>query len=122
MRQQTFDAASLSPEQQAKLARAIMQRQAALSLRITAVFSLVVFGLPLVNFLAPGLANAPIFGFSLTWLFLGILFYPLTWLLSAYFVRNSDRIEAECARLGEGIIPSPALSESELAARKEVGA
>ena len=122
MRQPSFDAASLPPEQQARLARALMQRQAALSLRVAAAFSLIVFGLPLVNFFAPGLANARVLGFSLTWLFLGILFFPITWLLSAYFVRNSDRIEAECARMGDGLVSSPALSESERAARKEAGA
>lgn len=83
--------------EKAPLARAVMQRQASLSIRVAAVFLLLIFGLPLVNWLMPGLAQTNIGGFSLTWLFLGILFYPITWLLSGYFIRESDRIEEKLA-------------------------
>lgn len=82
-------------EQQIALTRVVMARQAALSLRVAAVFLILIFGLPLVNWLLPDLAQTRVAGFTLTWLLLGILFYPLTWLLSGYFVRESDRIEAE---------------------------
>ena len=58
---------------------------------------LCVFGLPLVNFYLPELANRPVLGFTATWLFLGVLFFPITWLLSAYFVHHSNRIETEFA-------------------------
>lgn len=94
-----------APEQHARLAHLVMRRQAALSLRVAMVFIVLVFGLPLVNYYLPEIANAPVGGFTATWLFLGILFFPITWFLSAYFVRQSDRIEAECmdwrAVLGE---------------------
>jgi len=73
----------------------VMRRQALLSVRVAAVFLVLIFGLPLVNWLAPALAGTRVGGFTLTWLFLGVLFYPVTWLLSGYFVRASDRIEAE---------------------------
>ena len=79
----------------AELANTIMHRQAALSRRVAAVFLVIVFGLPLANFLWPEQANRPAFGFTATWLFLGVLFYPITWLLSWYFIRESDQIEAE---------------------------
>lgn len=87
----------LSSEEHARLAHAVMRRQSALSLRVAVVFVLVVFGLPLVNHFLPDLANAPVGGFTLTWLFLGVLFFPLTWLLSAYFIRESNRIEEQCS-------------------------
>jgi len=80
-----------------ELAHAVMRRQAALSLRVASVFLLMLFGLPLVNYYLPDLAATPVLGFTATWLFLGVLFYPITWLLSWHFVRESDRIEAECA-------------------------
>src|ERR1044071_5893019 len=86
----------LSEEDHANLARAVMKRQAALGLRVGAIFIVLVFGLPLVNFYLPGLANTPVLGFTATWFFLGILFFPITWLLSAYFIRQSDRIEDNC--------------------------
>lgn len=81
------------------LLRAIMRRQARLSLGVAAVFLVLVLGLPLVNQYAPALAQLPVTGFSTTWLFLGVLFYPLTWLLSAYFVRASEAVEQETAAL-----------------------
>ena len=83
----------MEPAAQAALVRAIMGRQARLSLRVAAVFLVLIFGLPLVNWLLPGVAQTRVFGFPLTWLFLAVLFYPLTWVLSGYFVRESDRLE-----------------------------
>lgn len=79
------------------LLRVIMRRQVRLSLRVAAIFLVLVLGLPLVNQFLPGVAQHPIAGFSATWLFLGLLFYPITWLLSAYFVRASDEVEEEIA-------------------------
>ncbi len=87
----------LSEEHHASLARAVMKRQAGLSLRVAAVFVILVFGLPLVNYYFPGAANTPLMGFTATWLFLGLLFFPITWLLSSYFIRESNRIESECS-------------------------
>src|SRR5262245_35747658 len=90
------DLNALSDAEHGRLAHLVMQRQAALSLRVAAVFLVMIFGLPLVNHFLPNLANTPVLGFTATWLFLGILFFPITWLLSAYFIRESDRIEDEC--------------------------
>lgn len=87
----------IGEQDQARLARVVMQKQAALSLRVSAVFLFLLLGLPLVNAFLPDLANRSVGGFTLTWLFLGVLFYPITWILSGYFIRASDRIEAECA-------------------------
>ncbi len=91
------DLHELSEGDRARLARALMRRQGALSLRVAAVFVVLVLGLPLVNYLWPVWANALIFGFTGTWLFLGILIYPITVGLSFYFVAASNRIEARCA-------------------------
>ena len=94
------DLHSLSEEEHERLAHAVMRHQASLSIRVALVFLVMIFGLPLINYFAPEAANAlsgATFGFTPTWLFLGILFFPITWLLSAYFVRRSDQIEAECA-------------------------
>lgn len=97
MREGERDVRALTPEQHARLAHEVMRRQARLSLSVALIFVIMIFGLPLVNWLYPEIANTPVLGFTATWLFLGVLFYPITWLLSAYFVRKSDRIEAECA-------------------------
>ena len=91
------DLHSLSSAEHSRLAHLVMRRQATLSLRVAGVFILLVFGLPLFNLYLPTLANAPVLGFTASWLFLGVLFFPITWLLSSYFIRESNRIEDECA-------------------------
>ena len=72
-----------------------MRRQGALSLKIAAVFILLLIGLPIFNATQPALAATKLGGFTLTWLVLGVLFYPTTCLLSVIFVRRSDAIEHE---------------------------
>ena len=85
-----------------RLASRIMRRQAGLSLRIAAVFVLALVALPLLNLLAPGVMGARVGGFTLGWLILAVLFYPFTIVLSALFVRGSDRIEASIASSESG--------------------
>lgn len=85
----------ISEAQAEKITSMVMRRQGALSLRVAAVFIVLLLGLPLVNLFAPQLVSATILGFPATWLFLGVLFYPITVFLSVYFVRHSDRLEAE---------------------------
>src|SRR5438445_2979088 len=80
-----------------ELAAALMRRQAALGVRVAALFLVLVLGLPLVSYFAPDWGQQPILGFPFSWLVLGLLFYPVTWALSAYFVRASERLEAEQA-------------------------
>jgi uncharacterized membrane protein (DUF485 family) len=87
---------SLSEADQARLARAMMRRQGALSLRVASVFVVLVLGVPLFNTFLPGIAQTPVLGFTVTWLFLGVLIYPITIALSFYFVRASNRIEESC--------------------------
>ena len=64
------------------LSKRMMKKQLRLSLSVAVVFIAVLVGLPLVNLYLPDLAKTNIGGFSLTWLILGVLFYPLTWFLS----------------------------------------
>lgn len=79
-----------------RLIQTTMRRQAALSLRVAVIFLLMLFLLPVFNRFFPGVAGLKVGGFTLSWLFLAILFYPVTWVLSWYFIRASDAIEQEC--------------------------
>lgn len=74
-----------------------MRRQVMLSIKVAAVFLAMLLGLPLVNYFLPNLANTPMFGFTASWLFLAVLFYPITWILSWWFIRQSNKIEADIA-------------------------
>ncbi len=41
-------------------------------------------------------------GFTVTWLLLGVLFFPLVWVISYYFIRRSIAMEEEeAARVGK---------------------
>lgn len=88
---------STHPSHQRRLAQAVMRRQVSLSIKVAAVFLVMLLGLPLVNYFLPSLANMPMFGFTATWFFLAVLFYPVTWVLSWWFIRQSNSIEADIA-------------------------
>ncbi|MCW3101050.1 MAG: putative integral rane protein [Chthonomonadaceae bacterium] len=112
---------SVPIETQEKLLHIVMQRQAALSLKIAVVFLAPLLALPWINQSQPALMNTRVLGFSLTWLILGICFFPLTWLLSAYFVRRSDGIEAECTSIGRQMLPIPVTTDVAAIAAQEEG-
>ncbi len=84
-------------EEKRLLVQRLMKRQANLSLRVGAVFLVMLLGIPLFNLYQPNIANMNVSGFSISWLFLGVFFFPITWFLSAYFIKESDKIEASTA-------------------------
>ena len=108
-------------ETQEKLLQVVMRRQAALSLRVAAVFLVPLLALPWINQSQPALMNSRVLGFSVSWLILGICFFPLTWILSAYFVKKSDRIEAECTAIGRQMLPNPNRTDGTIKASQEEG-
>lgn len=74
---------------------ALMRKQLKLSIACALAFMLVLLGLPLANYFAPELMARRVFGFTLTWFFLGIGFFPAVWCISFYFIRRSMALEAE---------------------------
>src|SRR3982750_3438073 len=56
--------------------RTLMRRQLRLSMACAATFVVALLGLPLANYFLPELMAKRIFGFTLTWLILGVLFFP----------------------------------------------
>ena len=88
----------MDQQKASELSKKMMKKQLRLSLAVAVVFIAVLVGLPLLNLYRPQLAKTDVGGFSLTWLILGVLFYPLTWLLSTLFVKGSERIEEKIVR------------------------
>jgi uncharacterized membrane protein (DUF485 family) len=66
----------------------LMRRQFRLSAACAACFVVVLLGLPLLNYFAPGLM-------AVSWLVLGVLFFPFVWVISGVFIRKSLRMESE---------------------------
>ncbi len=78
----------------------LMRRQLKLSIAAAATFLVALLGLPLLNYFFPELMARRIGGFTLTWLLLGVLFFPFVWIISWIFIRRSIALEeAEVAEV-----------------------
>ncbi|MFT3991476.1 MAG: DUF485 domain-containing protein [Luteolibacter sp.] len=78
----------------------LMKRQLRLSIACGAAFVVLLVGLPLANYLAPQFMARRVGGFTLSWLVLGVLFFPYVWIISKIFIVRSIALEnAEVARV-----------------------
>ncbi len=75
--------------------RLLMRRQLVLSMACGATFLVVLLGLPLLNYFAPALMATRVGGFTLSWLILGVLFFPFVWVISWLFIKRSIALEAD---------------------------
>jgi uncharacterized membrane protein (DUF485 family) len=86
--------------------RTLMRRQLKLSVACAATFLLALLGLPLLNYFAPALMATRVAGFTLSWLILGVLFFPFVWIIAYLFIKKSIALEeaevAEVVREGAG--------------------
>ena len=83
--------------------RLLMRRQLKLSVACAAAFLVGLIGLPLLNYYAPALMATRVAGFTLSWLLLGVLCFPLVWAISYYFIRRSIWLEQdEVAQVRKG--------------------
>jgi len=90
-------APKLDPHSEAFLHR-LMQRQLRLSIACAATFVIALIALPMLNYYAPELMSRRIFGFTLTWFVLGVLFFPFVWVISYFFIKRSIALEEGEAR------------------------
>ena len=71
----------------------LMRRQLRLSIACGAAFLIALLGLPLLNYFFPELMAKRVFGFTLTWFVLGVMFFPFVWLIAWVFIRRSIALE-----------------------------
>ena len=60
---------------------------------LLAPFLVALIGMPLLNYFAPAFMATRVAGFTLTWLILGVLFFPFVWIISWRFIRRSIALE-----------------------------
>ena len=85
----------------------LMARQLKLSIACALTFLVALLALPLANYYAPELMATRVGGFTLTWLVLGVLFFPFVWVIAWVFIRRSIALEnAEVAEV-KIQIPNP---------------
>ncbi len=73
--------------------RSLMRRQLRLSILCATTFLVALLGLPLANYFFPEFMARRIFGFTLTWFILGVLFFPLVWAIAWFFIKRSIALE-----------------------------
>jgi len=79
----------------------LMRRQLRLSIACALTFLVALLGLPLANYFFPELMATRVFGFTLTWFILGVLFFPLVWVIAWVFIKRSMALEeAEVVEAG----------------------
>ncbi len=71
----------------------LMRRQLRLSVACAAAFLIALLGMPLLNYFFPEAMAVRVGGFTLTWLLLGVLFFPFVWIISFLFIRRSIALE-----------------------------
>jgi uncharacterized membrane protein (DUF485 family) len=71
----------------------LMRRQLKLSIACAATFLVALLGMPLLNYFAPTLMATRVAGFTLSWLILGVLFFPFVWIISWRFIKRSIALE-----------------------------
>ncbi|MDI1251290.1 MAG: DUF485 domain-containing protein [Lacunisphaera sp.] len=76
----------------------LMRRQLKLSVACAAAFLVGLIGLPLLNYFAPALMATRVAGFTLSWLLLGVMCFPLVWIVSYFFIRRSIWLEEDEVR------------------------
>jgi uncharacterized membrane protein (DUF485 family) len=76
----------------------LMRRQLRLSVTCGTVFLTALLGLPMLNYFWPEALATRLFGFTVSWFVLGVLFFPLVWVISFVFIRRSIALEEEEVR------------------------
>ncbi len=75
-----------------------MRRQLKLSISCAAAFLVLLFGMPLLNYFAPEFMAQRVGGFTLSWLMLGVLFFPYVWIIARVFITRSMALEDDEVR------------------------
>ena len=90
-----------SVHSEAFLAR-LMRHQLQLSITCALTFVVVLLALPLLNYFQPELMATRVAGFTLTWLILGVLFFPFVWVIAWIFIQRSLALETTEAEEAKG--------------------
>jgi len=73
----------------------LMRRQWRISAACAGAFLTVLLAIPALNYLFPEWMGQDVAGFTLSWLILGVLFFPFVWAIAWIFIRRSIRLEED---------------------------
>ena len=78
-----------------------MWDQLKLSISCASAFLSALLAMPLLNYFLPELMATRVLGFTVSWLILGILFFPFVWVISYLFIKRSIALEDNEARFAQ---------------------
>jgi len=81
--------------------RGLMGAQFRLAASIIVVGGLGLGGLPLLFWIVPATRSLRVLDWPIAWLLVGVVIYPVTVGVAAYYVRRADRIEADFTEMVE---------------------
>lgn len=77
------------------LVRGLVRAQLGLALRLAAVVGCIVLAIPLLGNMFPAIEALTIFGIRANWLILGVLLYPLFYIVGRIYVRLAEQSERD---------------------------
>ena len=77
----------------------LMSAQLRLALQVLVFGAVGLGGLPLLFVLVPATRDLDIAGVPIAWLVLAVVVYPVALVVSRFYVRSSERIEAEFSNM-----------------------
>ena len=80
----------------------LMRDQLRLSIGCAVAFAAALLGLPLANYFWPEFMARRVFGFTLSWFVLGVLFFPFVWTIAYVFIRRSIALETAEVQAAKG--------------------
>lgn len=86
------------------LVRGLVRAQLGLALRLAAVVMTIVIAIPLLGNTFPEIGALTVFGVAANWLVLGLLLYPMFYLVGRLYVRLAEQGERDFM----GIVDEPA--------------
>lgn len=82
------------PKENEEQIRALMRRQRRLSLVAATVLFGLVFAVVIAGYVAPEVMGRVVWnGFSVSFIFLGVLIYPLTWMVASLYAFVANRMD-----------------------------
>jgi uncharacterized membrane protein (DUF485 family) len=80
----------------------LKRRQLGLSMGCAVAFLAVLLAMPALNYWLPDWMSRNVGGFTLSWLVLGVLFFPFVWVIAWVFIRRSIRLEESEVAMARG--------------------
>lgn len=77
------------------LVRGLVRAQLGLALRLAAVVGCIVLAIPLLGNMFPAIEALTMFGIRANWLILGVLLYPLFYIVGRIYVRLAEQSERD---------------------------